>query len=195
MRANHLGLHLAIVCLLTGMFAAAPVAQRNTETIRYTASATNLDPTVNVTATLVDFTVTRWSTDAERDRLLGILVAEGQDKLLRVLHDMPRVGTIKTPDSLSYDLRYARRIPGDDGGERVVLITDRPIQMWESFTSSRTLEYPFMVVELRLDSRGRGEGRLTVATKLYKDERTGQIVLENYGTQPVRLTNVKREVD
>ena len=175
--------------------AAAPAAESHNQTIRYTAIATNLDPAVNVTATQVDFTVTRWSTDAERQQLLGILVEKGQDRLLRALQKLPRAGTIRTPDSLAYDIQYARRIPGEDGGERVVLVTDRPIAFWEAANRTRTLDYPFMVVELRLDARGRGEGKLTVATKLEVDKPSGQIILENYGSQPVRLSNVKREVD
>ena len=160
--------------------------------VRYTATATNIDPTVALTATLVDISITRWSTDAERERLRGILVEHGQDKLLKALQDLPRVGTIKTPNSLAYSLQYAQRIPAEDGGERIVLVTDRDISFWEAVNQTRTLEYPFTVIELRLDSRGRGEGKMTVATKLSVD-RDGQIVLENYSSQPVRLGSVKRE--
>ena len=151
-----------------------------------------MDPTVRLKTTVVDFTVTRWSSDEERKRLLDILVEKGQDRLLRTLQNMPRVGTIKTPDTLAYDLRYAGSVPAADGGEQVVLITDRPLAMWETATMSRTLDYPFMLIELRLDTSGRGEGKLTVATKLSANK-AGQFVMENYGTQPVRLSNIKRE--
>jgi hypothetical protein len=188
-RRGRLALAAAFVATLV---AASLAAQSNSPMVRYTATATNLDPTVRLTATLVDITVNRWSTDSERQRLMGILVESGQDKLLKALQEMPRVGNIKTPDSLAYAIQYARRIPADDGGERVVLVTDRPISFWETANQSRTLQYPFMVIELRLDSRGRGEGRMTVATKLDVD-RDGQIILENYGSQPVRLGSVKRE--
>ena len=64
----------------------------------------------------------------------------GQDKLLKALRDLPRVGTIKTPDSLAYALQDARRIPTGDGGERVVLVTDRYISFWEAVNQTRTLE-------------------------------------------------------
>ena len=174
------------------LLSAGLTAQSNAPMVRYTATATNLDPTVALTATLVDISVTRWSTDAERERLRSILVEKGQDKLLKALQDLPRAGSIKTPDSLAYSLQYAQRIPTDDGGERVVLVTDRNIAFWEAVNQTRTLEYPFMVIELRLNSSGRGEGKLTVATKLTAD-RDGQIVLENYSSQPVRLGSVKRE--
>ena len=172
---------------------AGSAAQTNMAPVRYVANAINMDPTVRLTATTVDIAVTHWSSDADRDRLVGLLAEKGQGKLLTVLQDLPKVGTIKTPDSLAYDLRYARRIPGEDGGERVVLLTDRDIAFWEARNQTRSLEYPFMVIELRLNANGEGEGKLTVATKLSSDQMGKQIVLENYGSQPVRLTEVRRQ--
>ena len=164
--------------------------------VRYTANAINMDSSVRMATTSVDIVVNRWSTDAERERLMTSLVELGQDRLLKALQATPKVGYIKTPDALSYDLHYARRIPmGDTGAERVVLVTDRPINFWEAANSSRTLDYPFMVIELRMNSAGEGEGKLTVATKISSDPVTKQIVLENYGDQPVRLTSVRRVVD
>src|SRR5688572_12640396 len=46
------------------------------------------------------FSVTRWSTDAERDRLVDTLLKKGPDALLEVLRDNRSTGTIRTPDSL-----------------------------------------------------------------------------------------------
>lgn len=170
----------------------ARARQDNSLPARYTATATNLDPSVRLTATLVDFEVTRWSTDAERQRLLSVLMDKGQDKLLRALQDIPRVGTMKTPDTLSYDLHYARQTREGDQ-DHVVLVTDRPIAIWEQANMTRTVDYPFTVIEMRLDPSGLGEGKITVATKILANPKTGQIILENYGSQPVRLTNVRRE--
>jgi hypothetical protein len=182
----------ATVAIVTAL-AAGVAAQTNMPAVRYTATAINTDPSVRLTATTVDLTVTRWSTDAEREKLLSLVTESGQDKLLKALQAMPKVGTIKTPDSLSYDLHYARRTPGDDGGERIVLTTDRIISFWEAANMSRTMDYPFMVIELRLNTGGQGEGKITVATKIFSDPKTKQIVLENYGSQPVRLTKVTRQ--
>ncbi|HEX5070460.1 MAG TPA: hypothetical protein VFV78_09625 [Vicinamibacterales bacterium] len=169
----------------------AHIRQDRSLPARFTATATNLDPSVRLTATLVEFNVTRWSTEAERERLLSVLVDKGQDKLLRTLQDIPRVGTMKTPDTLSYDLHYAR-LTREGDQDHIVLVTDRPIAIWEQANLSRTVDYPFTIIEMRLDPSGRGEGKITVATKIIAGK-NGQIVLENYGNQPVRLTNVKRE--
>jgi hypothetical protein len=178
---------------LVGFFAAGVLAEGGGAPARYTANAINMNAPARAVATTVSIVVDRWSTDEERERLHTTLVEQGQDKLLKALKAMPKVGYIRTPDSLSYDLHYARRVPGADGAERVVLVTDRYITYWEVANAARTLDYPFMVFELRLDSAGHGEGKLTVATKISWDPETKQVTLENYEAQPVSLTDVRRE--
>lgn len=180
--------------VLGGLLAAAWTPAQTTGTpVRYTAFAVNLgSPGPSWTAT-VEMVVNRWSTDAERDRLLTILMEKGSDKLLDALRDMPRVGYIRTPDSIGYDLRFARRAPGEDGGERVVLGTDRYISFWEAANRPRTIDYPFTVIELRIGPGGEGEGKMSLATKIIAEKKTGLIVLENYASQPVLLKSVRRE--
>jgi hypothetical protein len=80
-----------------------------------------------------------------------------------------------------------------DGGERVVLITDRRIGFWEAANQPRSIDYPFTVIELRLNRDGEGEGKMSIATKIMLDKKENMITLENYETSPVRLTNVRRE--
>jgi hypothetical protein len=157
---------------------------------RYTATAVNLDRGGSSTVQIV---VTRWSTDAERDRLATTLLDKGADKLLDVLQDTPKVGYVRSPTGLGWDLHYARRTPLPDGGERVVLATDRPLNFAETVNQPRTVDYPFTIIELRLNAEGEGEGKMSVATKIIADKESGTIVLENYGTQPVMLQAVKRE--
>ena len=118
---------------------------------------------------------------------------KGADKLLDVLRDMRRVGYIRSPNSLGYDLHYARRTPLPDGGERVVLATDRPVGFWEAVNRPRSIDYPFTIIELHLNADGEGEGKLSLATKIMADKESKTIVLEDYASQPVLLTSVKRE--
>jgi hypothetical protein len=142
----------------------------------------------------VDFTIERWSTDTERESLLEIITAERDptDKLLRALQRMPKVGYIRTPDRLAWDLRYARESPLEDGGRRIVLATDRPIGFWEARNQPRTIDYPFTIVEMRLNKEDKGEGKILAGTKIYVDQKTKQIVLENYGQQPVRFNEIHK---
>jgi hypothetical protein len=181
--------------VVLAMFAALPAAQTTDLPVRFSATAVNLDwMTAPTGVSIVEITVTRWSTAAERERLLNALVEKGPEKLLDVLQEMRPVGSIRTPNSLAYDLRFAHRMPSDEGGERIVLATDRYMSFWEAANRPRSSEYPFMLIELRINRDGEGEGKLSVAAKITADRKNNAIVLENYGTQPVMLTQVKREV-
>jgi hypothetical protein len=157
---------------------------------RFTAAAINMN---NGAAGTIEIVVNRWSTDAERDRLMSVMLERGPDKLLDALQDLPRVGYFRTPDSIGWDVHFARRTPGADGGERVTLVTDRRIGFWEASRQPRSVDYPFTVIELRLNRDGEGQGKMSVATKIIADKDNNIITLENYDLQPVQLTNVKRE--
>ena len=157
---------------------------------RFTALAVNME---RGGSGPVEIVVNRSSTEGERDRLLQTLLDNGPDKLLDVLRDMPRVGYIRTPESIGYDIHYARRAPLPDGGERVVLVTDRRIGFWEASNRPRSIDYPFTVIELHLNPDGEGEGKISVATKITADKENQIVTLENYATQPVLLQSVKRE--
>jgi hypothetical protein len=109
------------------------------------------------------------------------------------LQRLPRVGYIRTPNSIGYDLHFARRTPLPDGGERVVLATDRYISFWEATNRPRSIDYPFTVIEIHINADGEGEGKMSLATKIIADKENKQIVLEDYGTQPVLLKSVRRQ--
>jgi hypothetical protein len=143
----------------------------------------------NAVAEQLTFAVERWSTDAERQALADVLTERGPDALLDKLRAMPEVGYLRTPDSLGYPLRYADQQPLPEGGRRIVFATDRPISFSETWNSSRTLDYPFTVVELRMDGQGEGEGKLSLATRVIQAGE--RVLLENWDTVPVQLTNVR----
>ena len=72
----------------------------------------------------IDFTIDRWSTDAERDKLLSTFLEKGPEKLLDAVQDAKPTGRILAPDKVGWDIRYARYRPLPDGG-RDLLLTDR----------------------------------------------------------------------
>jgi hypothetical protein len=141
----------------------------------------------------VEFVVERYSNDAERDMLLKALQEKGPDKLLDTLQRLPRVGYLRTPNSIGYDLRFARKVPGEDGGEKITMMTDRYITFWEATNRPRTIDYPFTLVEVRIGPEGKGEGKLSLATRITYDKKNNTVVLEDYKSQPTLLNEVKRE--
>ena len=176
------------------LLAAAGVsAQKAVE--RFTGFAINMNSGPS-TAT-VDFQIERWSTDAERDQLLAILKEEkdvyrANQKLLSALQRLPKVGYIRTPERLAWDLRFARQMPLEDGGRRIVLATDRPIGFREARNQPRTMDYPFLVMDIRMNAEGKGEGKLIPAARIEAGE-DGTFEVEGYASEPVRLAEVRSE--
>ena len=136
--------------------------------------------------------ITRWSTDIERARFVSTLLELGPKELLKELGDNQSTGTIRTPDSLAYDLRFAHQTPMAIGGRRIVLATDRPIGFWEASRRPRTIDYPFTVIQMEIARDGRGTGTMSYATKITaRDKNT--IELENFATSPVMLTDIRAQ--
>jgi hypothetical protein len=158
----------------------------------FTAFAVAMGTPGRTGANTVDIQIERWSTDEDRDKLLTALREQGQDKMLSVLQSLPRVGFIRTPESIGYDLHFARKHQMG-GSERVIIATDRRIGFWEAANRPRSIDYPFSLIELRIGSNGKGEGKLSIATKITTENDGKTIVLENYQSQPVMLNNVTRE--
>ncbi len=179
--------------LLTTATLALPTpanGQSNTVKEEFTANAVNISNVGRTGASQIELTINRYTTDATRDQLVATFKEQGADALLKALQNERPIGNIRAPGSLSYDLRYARELPGEEGGRRIILATDRPIGFIEAQNSPRSLDYPFTLIELRLDKDGRGEGKLSIATKLTLNDNV--LVIENYADQPVMLTDVRK---
>jgi hypothetical protein len=153
----------------------------------YTAFAASLG--TGKTA-VIDIAVSRWSTDQEREMLLATLQEFGRDKLVDTLRKLPPVGTIRTSNSLGYDLYYAREHKAADGSRRVVLATNRWVSFRELVNNARSKDYQLTLIELRFGSDGKGEGKLVPAAKVTWDKDAKRIEIENYNALPVDLLQV-----
>jgi hypothetical protein len=181
---------LIAVAVLAGI-TAAPAAQaakpEGQETFR--AFAVSLDGPYGASTETVQITVNRWSSPDERRNLEAILDEKGEDGLLRAVQKMKSVGRITTPGRLGQDLRFAYQMPLATGGRRIIVGTDRQMSFYESSRRPRSADYPFTVIEMRVDENGRGQGKLVVASRVMALGET--IEVENYNNLPVRLTQVR----
>jgi hypothetical protein len=180
----------AVVTLLAAGLLTTPASAQEE---RFQAWAVNLSNIATGANTQVDIVVNRWSTDEERDRLVKTFEEKNEQALLTALQRIkPPVGYIRTPDSVGWDLHFARQVPLAEGGRQIVIATDRPIGFREASERPRSIDYPFTLIELHLDKDGNGEGRASIATKITYDKENKVLELENYSSEPVRLQNVKR---
>lgn len=179
---------VALVVMLVA--SAAGQSDPNADKLSFTAVAVASNNLAAGAGTvLID--VARWSAPEETRELADTLRQQGPQALLSKLQNASPAGTIRTPDSLAYDLRFASRTPTPEGGSRIVLATDRPIGFWEARSGSRTLDYPFTVVQMEIGADGKGTGTLSVATKI---EAAADIIeLENFASAPIMLTEIHAE--
>jgi len=73
-----------------------------------------------------------------------------------------------------------------------VIATDRPIGFWEATQRPRSFDYPFTVIQMKLDREGHGSGTLSYATRIVP-RGNNVIELEDFATQPIMLNNIKAE--
>jgi hypothetical protein len=161
-------------------------AEKTVETFTAFAAALGTGKTA-----IIDIFVERWSTDEERDMLLTTLQEFGHDKLIETLQKIrPRVGYMRTPNSIGYDLYYARNHVQPDGSRHVILATNRRVNFREAVNNTRSMDYQLTLIELRLDPSGKGDGKLVPAAKVTWDRDAKRIEIENYNALPVDLIQV-----
>ena len=184
-------LGLGLIVAVTGL--AVPAASQELP-MQFNAVALNMSNVGPRTQQRLDIRIERLSTDEERAKLMEALAAQtrrGDRELADTLFGKETVGTIREVQSVSYDLRYARVNPMEGGGFQVIAATDRPIQFAENWRSSRTLDYNVSLLVLEIGENGRGEGQLMLGAEFRWDESNNQVVITNFASEPIRLTNVR----
>jgi hypothetical protein len=115
--------------------------------------------------------------------------------LAQAIGRAPTIGYLWTSDVTGYAIKYAYRAPLPDGGERVILASDRRLgthsAAWQP-TASDLTDYEFTVIEIRFNAKGVGEGKTSLTTKVIVDNEAKTVALENYATAAPILRNVKR---
>src|SRR5205809_5196181 len=75
----------ALILSIMGWQSGKASQSSNTGKEEFTAFAVNMAPMTQTTAAPVDITIERWTSDADRDRLMTILKEKGPDELLKAL--------------------------------------------------------------------------------------------------------------
>jgi hypothetical protein len=180
------------VGLIVGMPASPLAAEDDDLPINFDATAINLANVGPRGSARLQIRVTRWSTDEERAELMEALKEGGERTLPDALFQQERVGTIREVQGIGENLRYSRRLTSAEGQQQIVLATDRPLAMVETWRSTRTRRYNVTVIILQLDAEGQGEGQIMTGSELTWDEEKNQLVIEHFASEPVRLTSVRQ---
>lgn len=142
--------------------------------------------------------VDSWTSVEERKRLLALFKEGGSEALMKELRKM-KAGYITPPAFArwpSWEIDVASSIPQPGGGRIVRLFTERPIIFGEAYHNTRSKDYEFGIIELKLNADGEGEGATVPAARLSIDDQ-GQLVVETlpHTTGPQRLLGVRQWKD
>jgi hypothetical protein len=189
---------------LSSTFASAQAPEKDMPMLplplRLTTWAVSMGTIATGRNNVIEIRITRWTTPEERVALITSVIESGPDALMRALQRLPDHGRIRVPGwtgpdpqklLLGWTLHYAWNVPDGDGGQRIVVATDRYITFAEARNNPRVSDYPFTLLDIRLDKNGEGTGKASVATKITFDKKKNIMELENYSSEPVRLQNVK----
>jgi len=143
----------------------------------------------------VDLYVDDYTPDDQAQQLASLLVNSGPDALLKGLEKSKTIGKVRlTGRTGFYDLKLIRSHQTPNG-RRIYAVGDRPVGFLEVYAGNRSLDYPFGILQLELqtDEKGKekGEGALIYSAKIkVLDGKT--IDVESYGISPIRLMGVRK---
>jgi hypothetical protein len=197
---------LALSLAATTMMSARQAAPKITPADKIVISgwALNFSNTATGANQTIQITIDKWSTAAERERLIEVFMEKKQDGLIDALEKLPEKGRFNFPGYMGPDpnntmrlgteIHYAMSTDLPDGGRRIVIMTPRIMGFQELRNQPRTVDYPFTLFQMQFDKSGKGEGRMAYATKIEFDKKKQVIDLENYSSEPVRLNQLELKV-
>jgi len=115
--------------------------------------------------------------------------------LARALNETTTVGYLWSSEMAGYALRYAGKVDNPDGSQRILLITQRRLgavnPRWSPTFDGTANSYEFSVIELRLNAKGDGEGKVSLVGKVAPDVSAKIMTLEDYDALPAVFHNVR----
>ncbi|HEY7216600.1 MAG TPA: hypothetical protein VIC28_18410 [Thermoanaerobaculia bacterium] len=173
-----------LACVLALALSAAAGAARADQ-----FTTTLVNPGGRPTTLPVVIHIDRYSTDAEVQKLSGILARKGPEAFRSALWDLEK-GYIRIGNGgLGYPIAVATSKPAANGERRIRLMMDRPVSFREFASGARSLDYPFSYVEINLGRDGKGEGQMFAAARISLT--AGTVDVENYSFQPLKLLAVR----
>jgi len=168
------------------------VAQAPKVTTRFSAMTTWLSAGSGVN---INIDVLRWSSDEESVKLVAAYKGN-KDKWADALDAAPSVGYVwPAAADLGYSVKLARKLPSPGGGSRIILAVSPALGSWDrpawKGPNDLATDYPFTVIELRLNRAGVGDGKASLAGKLAVDEAAIAVVLEDYAAAPILFNGVR----
>ena len=152
----------------------------------------NLRNTGNVRAGNAGVTIyiNKLATQQDVNEIVEMLRARGPDPVVEKLYSMDN-GRFSPIGSVGTNLALIRVLTLPTGVRVIRALASRPETFREMYGTTRSDDYPFGIMEIRLDQDGKGEGVIIVATKITFDKE-GMIQMESFNQAgQIQLVNVR----
>jgi hypothetical protein len=138
----------------------------------------------------VTIVVERTMPQAEVEGFVKAFTSGGAAALRKALTGVAPTGSIKLGELTAPTRLTLERVT--DKGRLLTIVTDRPLLfLGGGRPDAKTKEgYDFAIIDLEVDSAGRGSGMLAPAAKVTVKQ--GVFVVQDYGAEAVRLVDVSR---
>jgi hypothetical protein len=182
------GVTAAAICVSLGAFAPRAVAKADGE--HFTATASMKSPKVTHSAP-VSFQIDHFVSDADREKFISVVKRHKTTEIHDALAAMPDVGLIETADTKT-PIKYAYATP-TGGGRLITLVTAKPIvHIGGDLPDAKPKKgYDLAIAFLILDASDKGDGELSLATKVKVDAK-GALVTEDYSPATVHLNGIAK---
>ena len=184
---------LTVLLFIALSAARATMAQSRHVPDTFTATTTAMTPA----GLKLKIQVQEWSDDRARAAVIAAL--KDAVPAAKALATLPTVGYIWGSNcSVGYAVKYAYREATADNGERITIVTNKPLdsyssQPWKVSNTSAKKRYDYSVIELRIGGHGHGAGTTSLAADVELDDRTHTVSLDHAATTTNVLTAVRRE--
>ncbi len=130
----------------------------------------------------VQIEIENWTTPEEIRQLQDVLVQSGPDAFLAAF-SASKKGVVRFMYARGYNLtvHMAQALPTEKG-KRVVIFLNR--ESWSQGGYLVRGRHYFMVIELNLNEKGKGEGRFFEDAQIKIDSQLGKIDMETYESAP-----------
>ena len=141
----------------------------------------------------VEITISQWSTATERTQAFAALRERGHGALRELLESWPRLGRATLAHGHEYSkLMFADRRLAADGGELITLILES-LPARRGIVDLDAPDYVFEVIQLQVNSQGRGQGRVSFLTSVEADGLSDEMLFRTWRSTYATLLDVRRK--
>ena len=144
-----------------------------------------------------NLTIDGQTSNEEAQRYLSILAGEGQDGLMKAVHNN-RLGYIAATGQTRRDLLVVRETQLD-GRRRNIAAFERWLGFFERSAGNRSVDYPFSIIDITFDQNRSGSGTFIglAQVRMARNKNTEQVRLEveNFAGFPAKVIGVTRRGD